>query len=106
MFIQNYIGHGNFSKIKGKNAYNYLIGNIEGMIVVINMINGLMRTKKILKLYNLIEFINTKYPEIKKIEKLPIDNSELKDNAWFSGFTDSSPKGGGILIRFRWMFLC
>lgn len=93
MFIQNYIGHGNFSKIKGKNAYNYLIGNIEGMIVVINMINGLMRTKKILKLYNLIEFINTKYPEIKKIEKLPIDNSELKDNAWFSGFTDSSPKG-------------
>jgi hypothetical protein len=89
MFIQNYIGHGNFYKVKGKNAYTYSIGNIEGMILVINIINGLMRTKKILKLYELIDFINTKYPKLNKLEKLPIDNSELKDNGWFSGFTDS-----------------
>ena len=45
-----------------------------------------MRTPKINQLYNLINYINARGFNIKK---LPLDNSSLNSNAWLSGFIDA-----------------
>ena len=45
-----------------------------------------MRTPKINQLYNLIDYINARGFNIKK---LPLDNSSLNSNAWLSGFIDA-----------------
>lgn len=89
LLIQRDLKHGHIYKIKGKNAYQYIISNLEGIVLIMNYINGFMRTKKILKLYELIDFLDTKYPGKYNIKKLPLDNSDIKDNAWFAGFTES-----------------
>lgn len=91
MLLQKEIEHGNFYKMKGKKAYEYTIGNFDGMLKIINYINGNMRTKKILKLYELIDFFKQKYPEYtSNLEKLPLDESDISSNAWLSGFTDAN----------------
>jgi hypothetical protein len=91
--IQENLRVGNIYKIKGKNAYSYTIGNIKGLIKIINLINGYMRTSKIMKLHKLIDFINNKGYNI---IKLPLDNSLLNSNAWLSGFIDAD---GSFYIR-------
>jgi hypothetical protein len=53
--IQAKLGIGNIYKIKGKNAYIYTIGNLQGLIKLVNIINGKMRTPKIVNLYLLID---------------------------------------------------
>lgn len=96
LLIQKEINHGNIYKIKGKNAYSYLIGNLDGIVLVISYINGLMRTKKILKLYELIDFLNMKYPNLYNIVKLPLDNSDIGSNSWLAGFTEAD---GSFYVR-------
>ena len=78
---------GQIYKIKGKNAYFYRISNLKNLIRVINLVNGYMRTPKINQLYNLIDYINARGSNIKK---LPINNSSLDSNAWLSGFIDAA----------------
>lgn len=94
LLIQKEIKHGNIYKIKGKNGYEYNITNLEGIVIIINIINGLMRTKKILKLYELIDFLNLKYS--KDLKKLPLDDSNLEDNAWLAGFSENK---GSFYVR-------
>lgn len=96
LLIQRDLKHGHIYKIKGKNAYQYIISNLEGIVLIIKKINGLMRTKKIWNLYELIEFLDIKYPGKYNIKKLPLDNSDIKDNAWLAGFTESY---GSFYIR-------
>jgi hypothetical protein len=43
------------SRKKGINAYVLTINNYNGLIILISMINGNMRTPKIYSLYNLID---------------------------------------------------
>lgn len=88
LIIQKELKAGNIYKVQGKNAYNYVVSDLEGLISIIRMINGHMRTPKINKLYNLIDWINIKNSNI-KLEKLPLDNSNLGSNAWLAGFIDS-----------------
>ncbi|KAG0670401.1 NADH dehydrogenase subunit 4, partial [Pichia californica] len=83
LLIQKEINYGNIYKIKGKNAYEYVIGKLDGIVLVISYINGLMRTKKILKLYELIDFLNMKYPNLYNIVKLPLDNSDLGNGSFY-----------------------
>lgn len=89
LLIQKKLKTGNIYKVKGKNAYNYTISNIEGLIKITNLINGNMRTPKIKKLYELIDWINLKNKKNIISEKFPIDNSCLSSNAWLSGFIDT-----------------
>lgn len=96
LLIQKEINYGNIYKIKGKNAYEYVIGKLDGIVLVISYINGLMRTKKILKLYELIDFLNMKYPNLYNIVKLPLDNSDLGSNSWLAGFTEAD---GSFYVR-------
>ena len=55
LLIQKELKCGNIYKRKGKNAYEYVISNLEGLILITNLINGYMRTHKIDKLYKLID---------------------------------------------------
>jgi hypothetical protein len=55
LILQKILGVGNIYKIKGKNAYSYTISDLKGLIKVVNLINGYMRTPKLVQLYKLID---------------------------------------------------
>ena len=87
LIIQKTLGHGSLSKKKGKNAYTLTINNNEGMVLLVNLINGYMRTPKIYALHRLIDWLNNKLNL--SIEKKGIDHSNLNINSWFAGFIDA-----------------
>jgi len=93
--IQCILGSGNLYKIKGKNAYTYVISNLKGLIKIINLINGKMRTLKIEQLHKLIDLINNKNNN--NITPLPLDNSSLDSNAWLSGIIEAD---GCFYVRY------
>lgn len=88
LMIQKNLKHGSISRVKGSNAYIFTINNIQGQILLVNLINGKMRTPKIYALYNLIDWLNNKNQELNIIKK-EIDNSPLTSNAWLSGLIES-----------------
>ena len=47
-----------------------------------------MRTPKIQALYDLIDWLNCRFEDI-NLEKLPLNNSDLSENAWLSGFIEA-----------------
>jgi len=86
LIIQKTLNVGNVYKVKGKNAYSYTISDLKGLTKTVNLINGYMRTPKIVQLYKLIDRMAIKGSSI---IKLPLDNSPLNSNAWLSGFIDA-----------------
>lgn len=86
MIIQQKLQTGHIYKIKGKNAYTYRISNIVNLIKFIDIINGFMRTPKIYNLNKLIDYLNNKGYSI---NKYPLDNSPINNNAWLSGFIEA-----------------
>ena len=88
LLIQKTLGHGSLNRVKGSNAYILTINNNEGLIMLINLINGRFRTPKIYALLNLINWLNTKNKTI-YLEKKDLDNSPLDSNAWLSGLIES-----------------
>jgi hypothetical protein len=55
LILQSKINCGSISRKKGVNAYILTINNFEGLILITNIINGYMRTPKIISLYKLID---------------------------------------------------
>jgi LAGLIDADG DNA endonuclease family protein len=55
LLIQSTLNFGTIHKVKGKNAYVFVIGDILGLIIMVMLLNGHMRTHKINKLYELID---------------------------------------------------
>ena len=43
-YVKKIIGFGHVRKVKDKNAFLYIISNKEGLIKIINLINGKLRT--------------------------------------------------------------
>ena len=91
LMIQKELGFGSLSRKKGVNAYILTINNNEGILFIISLLNGNMRTPKINSLYNLIDF----YKNI-NIEKKPLNNQPLNTNSWLSGFIEAD---GSFQIR-------
>lgn len=87
LLIQKTIGHGSISRKKGKNAYIYTVNNFEGLILLINLLNGNMKTNKIYALHNLINWCN-KYKGT-FIEKKVLNTDGIISNAWLSGFIEA-----------------
>jgi hypothetical protein len=87
IIIQQKLKHGSLFRKKGVNAYVLTINNFEGIIMVVNIINGYMRTPKINALFKLIDWLNNRFNI--KIEKLSLDNSNIDSNSWLSGFIDA-----------------
>lgn len=87
LVIQQKLKYGSLNRKKGVNAYILTINNYEGLLLIVNIINGYMRTPKINALYKLIDWLNNRFNI--KIKKLNLDNSFIGSNSWFAGFIDA-----------------
>lgn len=88
LVIQQKLGHGSLSRKKGTNAYILTINNYEGLLLVVSLINGYMRTPKIHALWNLIDWLNLRFIDL-GMEKNPIGTNPLITNSWLSGFIEA-----------------
>ena len=61
---------------------------MEGNLKLVNLLNGNMRTSKMYRLYDLIDWLNNKNSDL-NIIKLPLDSSPINSNAWLSGFIEA-----------------
>ena len=87
-FIKERLGFGNVRKVKDKNAYLLIISNREGLIKVINLINGKLRTSKYNQvLYNILS--HHRYDNLKKNIDFKINSTKDFNNHWIAGFSDS-----------------
>jgi hypothetical protein len=88
LLIQKELGHGSIARKKGVNAYVLTINNREGLLLIVSLINGKMRTPKIKALWRLIDWLNLKDQNI-NLEKKPLDTGSLATNPWLSGFIEA-----------------
>nr|QCQ69113.1 LAGLIDADG endonuclease [Powellomyces hirtus] len=92
--LRERIGHGNIYFTKGSNTVRLMIQNIQGVLYIINLINGKMRTPKIVALHRMIDWLN-KYQlknlggQHRILTKLPLDSSPINSNSWLAGFIDT-----------------
>jgi len=96
LLIQKKINSGIIKKTKGVNTYWLIFNKYPGLILLISILNGKMKTSQINNLNILIDWINI----IKKLnfKKKKINSSSLWSNAWLSGFIDSN---GLFFVRYR-----
>lgn len=80
-YIKSRLGYGNVRKVYGKQAVNYVLSNKTGLLKVIDLINGKIRTD--VKQNQITTNIN--YP----ITQLSLDTSPLTNNYWLAGFCDA-----------------
>ena len=86
LYIQNQLGGIGRFLVTG-NVLRYIIGDIEGMKLIINLIHGKLRTPKNIRFNQLIEYFNNKYKL--NIPKSCLDRSNLYSNSWFTGFIEA-----------------
>lgn len=82
--IKKKIGYGTVSKIKNKKAIKFVISSKKGIMEVLKLINGKIRTESKYKQQK--KFIE-KFDY--KITQLPIDISFFLSNPWQAGFIDA-----------------
>lgn len=87
LIIQKELGHGSISRKKGLNAYIYTVNNFDGLMLLISILNGNMKTNKINALHRLIYWYN-KYKGT-SIEKKGLNTEPITSNGWLSGFIES-----------------
>lgn len=87
LLVQNELGVGSLSRKKGVDAYILTINSYEGILLVISLINGNMRTPKIHSLNSLIDFLNK--TKATSIEKHSVSIESLDSNPWLSGFIEA-----------------
>jgi len=88
LLIQKKLGYGSLIRKKGLNAYVLTINDQKGILNLVNLLNGNMKTPKINYLYKLIDWLNNKNLNL-NLTKLPLNTDSLKNNAWFSGIIES-----------------
>ena len=85
-FIKQRIGYGNIYKIKNKKAIILVISNFIGLIKVLNLINGKIRSEnKLIQINNNI-LSNSKF---NSIDKFYLNSDENLNNYWLAGFSDA-----------------
>lgn len=93
-FVQKIIGHGTIHKKKQSARYILTINNINGLIILVNLINGKIRGPKYNQLILLIQYLNNK--KFLNIIPLGIDNTSLRVNSWLTGFIEAD---GSFQVR-------
>lgn len=88
LLIQKNLGSGSLIRKKGSNGYVLHINDKKGISDLVNLLNGNMRTPKINALYNLIDWLNIKNPNL-NLTKLPLKTESLNKDAWLSGMIES-----------------
>lgn len=87
LIIQKVLGEGSITRKKGVNAYILTVNSYKGLILIVSILNGNMRTPKLFSLYKLIDWLNnTKNTDF---VKKPLNDSPLDSNAWLSGFIEA-----------------
>jgi hypothetical protein len=94
LMIQKVLGDGSLSRKKGVNAYILTINSYKGLVKIVSLINGNMRTPKIYSLHRLIDWLNDS--KNTNFFKKPLDDSSLTSNAWLSGFVEAD---GSFQVR-------
>lgn len=86
-YLLRFIGSG-FIRLKYKeNACVLTVSPKDGLIKIINLINGNLRTPKIFQVYLLIDWINRN--NNLNITPLPLNSNPLINDAWLAGFSDA-----------------
>ena len=101
-YIQSELGGIGRFQISGNNALRYVIGDIKGIQLFINLIHGKLRTPKNIRLNEVIKFLNFKYSSKNYWIKLPeslLDTSDFKTNSWFTGFTEADGHFGIKIVE-------
>lgn len=88
LLIQKNLGFGSLIRKKGVNAYVLYINDNQGLLTMVKLLNGQMRTPKIHSFFNLIDWLNNKNPKL-KTPKLSLKASPLSADAWLSGFIEA-----------------
>ena len=84
-----------------ENAIVWTIGNHKELVNMINLLNGYLRTPKIIKFNELIVWINDKYNY--NIQINSPDTSDLNRNGWLAGFIDAD---GSFKVRYTEKLIC
>jgi hypothetical protein len=81
-YIQSELGGIGRFQISGKNqsALRYIIGDVQSILLFINLIHGKLRTPKNIRFNELIKFLNIKYSL--EIPDSLLDTSDFKNNSW------------------------
>jgi hypothetical protein len=87
LLVQKELGVGSLSRKKGVDAYLLTINSYEGILLIISLINGNMRTPKIYSLNALIDFLNK--TKGTNFEKHSVSIEPLDSNPWLSGFIEA-----------------
>lgn len=96
-YIQSELGGIGRFQLTGTNTLRYIIGDIKGIKLFINLIHGKLRTPKNKRFNDLIKFINIKYSL--EIPESLLDTSDFRNNSWFTGFTDSDGYFGVKIVE-------
>jgi hypothetical protein len=97
VYIQSMLnGKGRF-QIVNDNTIRYIIGDIEGIKLFVNIVHGKLRSSKNESLNKLIDFINQKYNLIIPISNL--DKSDFSNNSWLTGFTEADGHFGVKIVE-------
>ena len=86
-YLKEKLGYGSVKKVKDKNAYLLVVANKKGILNVLNLINGKLRTEhRVNQVVNNI-LNNTKYKDHNI--NFTMDSSRNFDNHWLAGFSDA-----------------
>jgi len=86
-YLKGRLGYGNVRKVKDKNVYLFIVSNEKGMLNVINLINGKLRTE-----HRFNQVVNNVLSHTKYADQnihFTIDSSKNFDNHWLAGFSDA-----------------
>ena len=96
-YLKERLGYGNVRKVKDKNAYLLILSNKKGMLNVINLINGKLKTEhRFNQVVNNV-LSHTKYAD--QNSNFTIDSSKNFDNHWLAGFSDADASFQIKIIR-------
>jgi LAGLIDADG endonuclease/Cytochrome c oxidase subunit III len=98
-YIQSELGGIGRFQISGQNqnTLRYIIGDIQGILLFINLIHGKLRTPKNIRFNELIKFLNVKYSL--EIPDSLLDTSDFLNNSWFTGFTEADGHFGIKIVE-------
>jgi len=83
----NMLEYGSIAYRPKNNACVLIVSDVKGLVKIINLINGELRTPKINEVYHLIDWLNKNHSL--NIGKLPIKLGDLNKDSWLAGFIDA-----------------
>jgi len=85
-FIKSKLGYGNIYKVKNKKAIILVVSNRSGLLKILNLINGKIRSKNKLNQINNNILVNNYF---KSFTDFSINSDMNLNNYWLSGFSDA-----------------